>query len=158
MPNQLRTVNFGSAKSNLTGSTGVGFRILNNDGTVATARTTTGVYQLVSGSGIYSAYAFFSSSFHGNILWDTGEVPAIYAADEYNYEACNPNVDTILTTLLQVSSSVDFNRKINEGRWQIFNNQMIFYAQDNTTEIVRFNLFDQTGTPASQFVTERKKV
>jgi hypothetical protein len=46
------------------------------------------------------------------------------------------------------------------GRWKIDTtlNQMIFYRPDNVTEIARFDLFDSSGTPASDDVYERTRV
>ena len=50
-----------------------------------------------------------------------------------------------------------FNFDVDQGRWIIDEtvNQMIFYKNDNVTEIARFNLFDESGTPASDDVFER---
>jgi hypothetical protein len=47
--------------------------------------------------------------------------------------------------------------EIEGGRWRIdrSTNEMIFFKNDNSTEIARFNLFDDTGTPASDDVFER---
>jgi len=53
---------------------------------------------------------------------------------------------------------IDFISKIEGGRWKIVNNQMIFYAPDNATEIARFNLYDTEGQPAMEGVMERVKV
>lgn len=57
---QLRNVNFGRTRANATGSTGVGYTIMDVSGSVVSPRTTIGVYQLESGSGIYAAYVTFS--------------------------------------------------------------------------------------------------
>lgn len=53
---------------------------------------------------------------------------------------------------------LEFVRQIEGGRWRIINNQMIFYEDDNVTEIARFNLFDQGGSPSSTDVFERRRV
>lgn len=47
-----------------------------------------------------------------------------------------------------------------EGRWRIDKNtnQMIFFKEDNTTEIARFNLFDSAGNPSVETVFDRQKV
>lgn len=45
-----------------------------------------------------------------------------------------------------------------DGKWEIVNNQMIFYKSDNTTEIKRFNLFDLDGNPAVDNVYKRERV
>jgi hypothetical protein len=50
-----------------------------------------------------------------------------------------------------------FIKNIEGGRWRIVSNQMVFYAEDNLTEIARFNLFDNAGTPAMENVFERRR-
>jgi hypothetical protein len=59
---------------------------------------------------------------------------------------------------LQLIANIDFLRNIEGGRWKIENNQMVFYAEDNTTEVARFNLYDTTGQPSSTDVFERTRV
>lgn len=48
---------------------------------------------------------------------------------------------------------------INSGRYKIQNNQMIIYKEDNSTEIMRFNIFDSNGTPINNSINvfERTK-
>jgi hypothetical protein len=62
-----------------------------------------------------------------------------------------------LTTL---ETKIEFLYQIQGGRWLIDenNDQMVFYEDDNTTEIARFNLFDVNGTPAYINVFERRRV
>jgi hypothetical protein len=153
MLSQLITSNFGKSKSNLTGSLGVGYTILNTNGSITSARTTTGVYQITSGSGIYAAYASFPDNFHGSIVWDTGTTPPSYAIEQYNYEANNPNVDTI-------SANIQFLIDMEGGRWKIdrSTNRMIFYKSDNITVVASFSLFDIDGNPTIDLVSERRRV
>lgn len=66
---QIKLVNFGKTRSGL--ST-VGYAIFTSAGSIFTARTTSGVYELTS-SGIYGANIEFSDGFRGSIVWDTGE-------------------------------------------------------------------------------------
>lgn len=54
--------------------------------------------------------------------------------------------------------AVQFFYGIEGGRWQIVNNQMIYYAADNITEICRFNLYDADGQPTMKNVFERYRV
>lgn len=147
---QLRNVNFGNKFSNLTGSGGVGFTLLDTTGAEYQARTTTGVYQLTSGSGCYAAYIEFPDDWRGQILWDTGNDSTgsvcngpKYATEQYNYHENNPKVDDIY--------NIEF------GRWRIVNDQMIFYKEDGTTEVTRFDLFDENGVPTTDAVFERRK-
>lgn len=53
---------------------------------------------------------------------------------------------------------VEFIRDIEGGRWKIDGNQMIFYKEDNVTEIARFNLYDTQGQPTETDVFERERV
>lgn len=157
---QLRNCNFGRSKSNATGSTGVGYTLLDTSGSIASPRTTSGVYQLTSGSGIYAAYISFPASFRGQLLWDTGTAfaSASYAAEQYNVEENNPNVDDTLRAVNSLTTTVNKLYDISYGRWKIVSNVMIFYKEDNLTEVARFNLYDDTGTPTMDSVFERQRV
>lgn len=62
------------------------------------------------------------------------------------------------STAIQINDNIDFIKNIEGGRWKINNNQMIFYNEDNITEIARFNLTDQSGNPTTQNVFERTRV
>jgi hypothetical protein len=53
---------------------------------------------------------------------------------------------------------MNFLQDIEGGRWRIVSNQMIFYAEDNATEVARFNLYDEGGNPADSDVYERRRV
>ena len=46
-------------------------------------------------------------------------------------------------------------KKIEQGRWKILNNQMIFYDSDGITPLVTFDLKDADGNPAEQNIYER---
>jgi len=155
---QLRNCNFGPSKANATGSLGVGYQVLDSAGTVTVSRTTTGVYQ--TAPGIYAAYITFPDNFRGQVLWDTGSVflNKLYATEQFNFEENNPNVDTILSLTTQISGTTAQLYDIQYGRWKIINNQMIFYKEDNSTEVVRFDLFDDTGSPTMDAVFDRVKV
>lgn len=61
------------------------------------------------------------------------------------------------STLTGIASDVELLKKIETGRWQIVNNQMIFYDTDDTTPILVFDLFDLQGNPAMDVVFERRK-
>ncbi len=120
------TANFGASRANLTGSGGVGYTVFDITGSVTTARTTTGVYQITSGSGMYAAFASFPDSFNGSILWDTGGSSPLYAVEQFNYEANNPNVDVNNTLLNQLTGSMavsnamlQFLYDMEGGRWKI---------------------------------------
>lgn len=55
-------------------------------------------------------------------------------------------------------TDVEFMKDVEGGNWKIENNQMVFYKTDGTTEIARFDLFDEDGKPAMKNVLERQRV
>tara|TARA_B100000214_G_C23934620_1_gene612517 strand:- start:881 stop:1348 length:468 start_codon:yes stop_codon:yes gene_type:complete len=145
--NIVKTVNFGSSKSSLSQP---GYRIYSSSGILSGSRITgTGsIGEVISGSGIYSASIYITDNFTGHILWDTGESTPTYASED---------IDNTLTMMTTVSSSVTFIRDHTAGRWQIDKNEnvMIFYKEDNETEVARYGLFDADGTPSHSAVFER---
>lgn len=160
---QLRNVNMGPNRANATGSTGVGYTVLDAAGAVVTPRTTVGVYQLTSGSGIYAAYISFPDAFRGQVLWDTGVSAfptASYATEQYNVEENNPNTDNIWGTVQAITGSIQLLRDMTAGRWKIDSstNVMSFYKEDNVTLVAQFDLFDDLGNPSSDAVFERTKL
>ena len=92
----LRIVNFGKSR---TGLATIGYVILNTDGTTQAARATSGIYEMIAGSGIYAVNVTFPNTFQGSILWDTGESAGriLYAAEEFSY---------LQATALPISGSV----------------------------------------------------
>ncbi len=67
-------------------------------------------------------------------------------------------LDDINSAVTYISGTVSALYDISYGRWKIVSNQMIFYADDNVTEVVRFNLLNAAGAPAMTGVFERQKV
>ena len=148
--NLKKTVNFGSSKAGL--ST-VGYRIYDTYGTLSGSRVTSNIGEVLSGAGIYSGSVHIGDNFIGSILWDTGESTPTYASED---------VDNVIHTLNMISSSVDFTRHITAGRWHIIESgddrHMVFYKEDNETEVIRFNLTDADGNPTVSSVFQRTKV
>jgi hypothetical protein len=134
----VKNVNFGSA---LSGLTTVGYRLYWLDGTLSGSRVTSGVGEILTNSGIYSSSIYFSTSFSGSILWDTGGSSPTYATEEYNPQP----------------EQIDFIRNIEGGRWKIdtSTNKMTFYKDDNTTAVATFDLKDSDGSASSTSVFER---
>lgn len=55
---------------------------------------------------------------------------------------------TLLLQADDIQISVEFIKQMQGGRWRILNDQMIFYEDDNLTEIARFNLtYDGSQNP-----------
>ena len=175
---QLRVCNFGRTKLNATGSLGVGYQLIDFAGAVVLPRTTAGVYQ--TAPGIYSAYISFPDEFRGQILWDTGAIfpETYYASEQHNTEENLPDViydklniindkieiiDANVTgsvgdKLALLQNKIDYAIDMTAGRWKIENCQMIFYKEDNLTEVARFDLFDDQGNPSMDAVFDRRKV
>jgi hypothetical protein len=59
-----------------------------------------------------------------------------------------------------LQDNVSLIKNIETGRWKLekATNQMIFYADDNSTEVARFNLYDENGQPSLTDVFQRVKV
>lgn len=51
--------------------------------------------------------------------------------------------------------AMNFVFAVDAGRWKIVNSQMVFYKEDNVTEIARFDLLDRDGEPADGDIFER---
>lgn len=68
------------------------------------------------------------------------------------------SLSQITGTLASIETKTDRLIDIQYGRWFIDNNQMIFYGEDNVTEVARFDLFDDSGNPTMDAVFERVKV
>jgi len=146
--NIVKTVNFGTNKGGLSAP---GYRIVSTSGDLSGSRITSGVGEVISSSGIYSASVHIADNFTGYILWDSGESTPIYASED---------IDNTIHTLSMLSSSIDFTRQHQAGRWTIDTNnfQMIFYKEDNTTEIARYDLTDESNQPSYTSVFTRTKV
>ena len=134
----VKTVNFGKGLGNREGS--VFYQIFDTLGTGSVSRTSAGVYELGTNTGIYGSQVTIDQSFSGSIIWEVtasnGNI--VFASDEVE-------VDTKLT------------RHFTVGQWEIkkSTNEMIFYQDDNVTEIGRFDLKDSEGNPSTDTVFKR---
>lgn len=157
---QVRNVDFGERKTAATGSSGVGYTLILTDGTPVVSRTTVGVTETLSGSGIYSAELTIPDAFKGVIMWDTGTTFArtYYASEEFNYDQGDPNSSAILDAIQGITGSIDRLLDLQEGRWIIENNQMKFFARDNVTLLTTFDLYDENGAPSMGGVFERVRL
>lgn len=155
---QCRNANFGKRRSNATGSSGVGYTLLDVTGTIVEPRTVSGVSQLMSGTGMYQAEITFPDNYCGSILWDTGTSwsEVCYATEDYNPE----DLTAIYDKVLDISGSVEQIKGMTEGRWLIDENtnKMFFYGADNTTLLAEFDLKDANGDPTVDAVFERIRV
>ena len=103
MPSMVSTVNFGASNASL--ST-VGYRILNPDLTVQTARTTSGVSEVIAATGVYRATINYPIKFTGIVLWDTGEATPNYASESINPIDADSMADEVRTMLRSLNTSL----------------------------------------------------
>ena len=78
----IKGVNFGSRRGGL--ST-VGYTLYNSDGSIKQARTTTGVYEIVTDKGMYACLMTLDDDWQGSIVWDTGQATPLYAMVDFNF-------------------------------------------------------------------------
>lgn len=137
----VKNVNFGRS---LRGLATVGYTLINSVGGVAAPRTSVGVYEVGTLTGIYAARVTFPTGFHGSILWDTGGADPRYASEE-----CSP-----------LEEQTQFSYDISGGKWTLDanTNEMIFYTADNVTEIARFKMRDQDNNPSVESVFSRTRI
>ncbi len=134
----VKTVNFGKGLANLPAN--VYYSLYNTLGAATTFRSSGSIYQVGSGTGIYGSEISFSQHFSGSILWEVtasnGNV--VFASDEVE-------IDSRLT------------RHFTVGQWEIDDStyEMIFYQDDNSTEMGRFDLKDASGAPSVNQVFKR---
>ena len=137
----VKTVNFGKGLSDLPAN--VHFSLYNTLGTATLFRSSGSIYQVGSGTGIYGSEISFNQNFSGSILWEVtasnGNI--VFASDEVE-------IDSKLT------------RHFTVGKWQIDKStkEMIFYQEDNTTEMGRYILADDKGNASTDqvFIRTRK--
>lgn len=78
---------------------------------------------------------------------------------EINLTNLNSTVSGQDTKLDDILTNIQFLIDVEGGAWKIdeITNEMIFYKADNTTEIMRFNLYDLNGLPSHEVVAERRR-
>lgn len=122
----------------------MGYTLINSAGVEAAPRTTLGVYEVGTLTGIYAAQITFPTEFHGSILWDTGGGNPKYASENYS----------------PIEEQTQFSYDISGGKWTLDanTNEMIFYTADNITEIARFKMRDQDNKPSVESVFSRTRI
>ena len=135
----LQTANLGSSLGGISGS--IRYALYNTLGTEVVSATNTGIYELGSSTGLYGVELNLSTQFSGSIVWSVTSSPAVFATEEVK-------IDQKMT------------RYIHTGRWLVDENtnQMVFYQDDNDTEIARYALFDRNGTSSITELFERRLV
>tara|TARA_Y100000593_G_C4262158_1_gene312792 strand:- start:158 stop:586 length:429 start_codon:yes stop_codon:yes gene_type:complete len=137
----LQTANLGKGQSNKVSD--IRYEIFDTLGDSQGAASNTGIYQMggaTSGTGIYGVELNLSTQFSGSILWSVNGSTNVYATEEIK-------IDQKMA------------RYIHTGRWKINEStkQMIFYEDDNTTEIAKFDLLDKSGNGSVTEIFERRR-
>ena len=78
-----KTCTMGSSQTGLVGT--IGYTLLKVDGTVEVARSIVAIYEI--GGGCYGKDVSFPDDFVGSIVWDTGGVTPVYAAEDCYIDA-----------------------------------------------------------------------
>jgi hypothetical protein len=135
----LQTVNLGKTLS--TNAANVRYSVYDTLGSIKVSATNSGIYELGTSTGIYGAELNLSTQFSGSILWSVTNAPSVFATEEIK-------IDQKMA------------RYIHTGRWKIDKDekQMIFYQDDNTTEIAKYELLDADGAASVTDLFERKLI
>tara|TARA_A100001201_G_scaffold143367_1_gene144713 strand:- start:2726 stop:3157 length:432 start_codon:yes stop_codon:yes gene_type:complete len=135
----LQTANLGKGYSGISGS--IRYQLFDTLGTSVLSSRNTGVYELGTSTGMYGVELNLSTQFSGSIVWSVDGNTNVYATEE-------------------VKIDQKMARYIHTGRWLVdeSSNEMIFYQDDNVTEIARFALFDRNGVSSIDELFERRLV
>ncbi len=135
----LQTANLGKGYSGISGS--IRYQLFDTLGASVLSARNTGVYELGTSTGLYGVQLNLSTQFSGSIVWSINGNTNVYATEE-------------------VKIDQKMARYIHTGRWLVDENtnQMVFYQDDNTTEIARYALFDRNGASSIDELFERRLI
>ena len=132
----LQTANLGKSLAGLSGS--IRYSLYNTVDVQTGSTTNTGIYEMGTNTGLFGVELNISTQFSGSIVWSVNGNTNVYATEE-----------------VKVDQKIA--RYIHTGRWTVdaTNKQMIFYQDDNSTVIARYNLFNKSGSPSVTEVYDR---
>ncbi len=135
----LQTANLGKGYSGIAGS--IRYELFDTLGVSVLSSRNTGVYELGSSTGLYGVQLDLSTQFSGSIVWSVDGNTRVYATEE-------------------VKIDQKMARYIHTGRWLVDENtnQMVFFQDDNVTEIARYALFDRNGVSSIDELFERRLI
>lgn len=105
-----------------------------------------------------------NSNIADKIIVNSVSVRASNSAGLIVYSGSSPSTTDVANAVWAHSSAttaladIAFIKHIEGGRWKIVSNQMIFYRDDNVTEVARFDLKDSSGSPTMSNPMERSRV
>lgn len=135
----LQTANLGKSLGGISGS--IRYQLFDTLGSSTLSTTNTGIYELGTGTGLYGVQLNLSTQFSGSIVWSVDGNTNVFATEE-------------------VKIDQKMARYIHTGRWRVLtgSNEMVFFQDDNETEIARYGLFDRTGKSSIDELFERRLV
>ena len=135
----LQTANLGKGLAGISGS--IRYELFDTLGSVYMSARNSGIYEMGTSTGLYGVQLDLSTQFSGSIVWSVNGNSNVYAT-------------------VEVKIDQKMARYIHTGRWQVDENtnQMIFFQDDNTTEIARYALFDRNGNSSIQELFERRLI
>ena len=136
----IQTANFGKSLGGLKDDTSISLYDTLGNLYATSNYSSSPIYEIPANSGIYGSELTIDTQFSGSIVWtvEDGNGNDVYATEEVK-------VDQKMA------------RYIHTGDWIIDEDQkqMIFYADDGVTELVRYNLRDRDGVASINEVFER---
>jgi len=135
----LQTANLGKGYAGISGS--IRYQLFDSLGSIVLSARNTGIYEMGSTTGLYGVQLDLSTQFSGSIVWSINGNTNVYATEE-------------------VKIDQKMARYIHTGRWLVDENakQMIFFQDDNSTEIAKYDLFDRNGNASITELFERRLV
>ena len=135
----LQTSNLGKGCSGIASS--IRYQLFDTLGSSVLSVRNTGIYELGTSTGLYGVELNLSTQFSGSILW-----------------SINGNNNVFATEEVKIDQKIA--RYIHTGRWLVDEDskEMVFYQDDNVTEIARYGLFDRSGTASIDELFERRLV
>ena len=135
----MQTANLGKSLAGVSGS--IRYALYDTLGSEVLSNTNTGVYELGTSTGLYGVELNLSTQFSGSIVWSVNGNSNVFATEEIK-------IDQKMA------------RYIHTGRWLVDENtnEMVFFQDDNSTEIARYALFDRNGTSSIEELFERRLV
>jgi len=135
----LQSANLGRSLGGLSGS--IRYELFDTLGSSVLSSRNDGIYELGTNTGLYGVQLDLSTQFSGSIVWSVNGNTNVFATEE-------------------VKMDQKMARYIHTGRWLVDEDtkQMIFFQDDNTTEIAKYDLFDRNGNASITELFERRLV
>ena len=92
------------------------------------------------------------------LAWSPASLPVGHYVAEYTLHdsvRTNVTVEDIAVHDLAQQADLTIVRQVETGRWRIIANQMVIFADDGSTPLLTFNLFDALGAPSMDSVFQR---